>query len=164
MDVARVATGCSCLVLTILFAGCSSQGESPRPAAPEPTPSSSARSYSSDEADAIDTARSSAERDTCRRATVRARRAMEWPLIQAVDLVASDVDGRSAEAAALVRRSLERVPRRTEIASVCDGLPRPTAALLSAALRATREPVGIRRLAQLERAFNKWSAATGART
>ncbi len=95
---------------------------------------------------------------------MRARQAMAWPLVQVVDLVAGDVDGRSAEAATMVRRSLERVVRRTDIAGVCGGLPRPTAALQSVALKATSEPVGIHRLARRERAFTTWSEATGGKS
>ncbi len=83
---------------------------------------------------------------------------MSWPLIQVVDLVASDVDGRSAEASALLRRSLARAVR--DVPAACGGLPPATAKVRRVAIRAGSEPIGIHRLDRLEAAFVTWAAAT----
>jgi hypothetical protein len=88
-------------------------------------------------------------------------RGLEWPLVQVLWLVTSDVDGRSAAAAATIRERLAR--GLATVREDCFPLPAELTRLRSEVWTATAAPVGARRMGDIEDAFAVWARAIGVR-
>jgi hypothetical protein len=99
--------------------------------------------------------------DTCARSQRRVHGGMEWPLLQVVWLLTSDVDGTSAEASEKAVSTVERAVAK--VTRSCASLPVEMATLESDVQAATAAPLDARRLTDLEDGFARWARAIGAR-
>lgn len=99
----------------------------------------------------------SVKADLACRAARRIGSDLEWPLTQAMWLVTSDLDGRSAAASAKVRVATER--RIERLSARCAELPREIRALWRRTRALTRADLGLRGVRQLEESFGEWAKA-----
>ena len=140
-----------------LLLGCGAEeeqsGDAPRSAASGPTSPAHTPSIAQSSEDPGD-------RD-CVRSQRRLIESMEWPLIQVVWLVTSDLDGHSAEASEKASSTMERAVAK--VSRSCAPLPVEMATLRSELRAATAAPLDARRLGDLEDGFERWARAIGNR-
>ncbi len=86
---------------------------------------------------------------------------MAWPLLQAMWLVTSDVDGQSGEAATRTRSALDRA--LTRVREQCGRAPVEIRTLQSDVRAATDVPLGAAGVRALEKAFARWGSAIAAK-
>lgn len=99
--------------------------------------------------------------DRCARSQRNANGDLEWPLLQVIWLLTSDVDGRSTEASNKAAAALERAVAKVRRA--CSTLPDEMSTLQSDVRTATAAPLDAPRLGDLEDAFARWAQAIGRR-
>jgi hypothetical protein len=94
---------------------------------------------------------------SCQDLQGQAARRLEWPLVQAVWLLTSDADGRSATAGARIRGVLDRVAGK--VRERCAPLPSQLRALRERVRSTTRSPLDALGVRRLESVFDRWVRA-----